>query len=162
MGYVSTNKCAAIVGWKCYIFRPVIAKSKGPPITGHQWPRGGVEVSLYSLSPSALGGGGWSAPRPGRFSPGKDPVPIVQEAGWAPGPVWTCAKNLACTGIRSPYRPARSQSLYQPSYPAHRPVIENGNFLIVPLLHSVNDMWNTQYTGLYRYTVNIWTSKNVQ
>jgi hypothetical protein len=20
--------------------------------------------------------------------PGKDPVPIVQEAGWAPGPVW--------------------------------------------------------------------------
>jgi hypothetical protein len=27
--------------------------------------------------------GGWSAPRPGRFTPGKDPVPIVQEAGWA-------------------------------------------------------------------------------
>src|SRR5215510_5556744 len=31
--------------------------------------------------------------------PGKDPVPIVQEAGWVPGPVWTCAKNLATTGI---------------------------------------------------------------
>jgi hypothetical protein len=42
--------------------------------------------------------------------PGKYPVPIVQEAGWAPGPVWTCAKNLATTGIRSPDRPARSQS----------------------------------------------------
>ena len=26
---------------------------------------------------------------------GKDPVPIVQEAGWAPGPVWTGAENLA-------------------------------------------------------------------
>jgi hypothetical protein len=51
---------------------------------------------------SALEGGGWSAPRPGRYTPGKDPVPIVQEAGWAPGPVWTCAKNLAPTGIRSP------------------------------------------------------------
>jgi hypothetical protein len=25
--------------------------------------------------------------------------PIVQEAGWAPGSVWTCAKNLAPTGI---------------------------------------------------------------
>jgi hypothetical protein len=25
--------------------------------------------------------GGWSEPRPGRFTPGKDPVPIVQEAG---------------------------------------------------------------------------------
>jgi hypothetical protein len=34
--------------------------------------------------------GGWSAACPGRFTPGKDPVPIVQEAGWAPGPVWTC------------------------------------------------------------------------
>jgi hypothetical protein len=29
------------------------------------------------------------------FTPRKDPVPIVQEAGWAPGPVWTGAGNLA-------------------------------------------------------------------
>jgi len=36
---------------------------------------------------SVLDGGEWSTPRPGRFNPGKDPVPIVQEAGWAPGPV---------------------------------------------------------------------------
>jgi hypothetical protein len=39
---------------------------------------------------------------------GKDPVPIVQEDGWASGPVWTGAENLAHTGIRSPDRPARS------------------------------------------------------
>jgi hypothetical protein len=52
--------------------------------------------------------GGWSAPRPGRLTPGKDPVPIVQEAGWAPESVWTCAKNLAPTGIRSMDRPACS------------------------------------------------------
>ena len=32
---------------------------------------------------------------PGRFIPGKDPVHILQEAGWAPGPVWTGAENLA-------------------------------------------------------------------
>jgi hypothetical protein len=51
---------------------------------------------------------------PAAFTPGKDLVPIVQEAGWAPGPVWTCAKNLAPTGIRSPDRPARSQSLPGP------------------------------------------------
>ena len=31
-----------------------------------------------------LAGGGWSTPRPDRFTPGEDPVPIVQEAGWAP------------------------------------------------------------------------------
>ena len=53
------------------------------------------------------------------FTPRKDPVPIVQEAGWAPGPVWTSAENLAPTGIRSQDRPARSQSLYRLRYPAH-------------------------------------------
>jgi hypothetical protein len=43
-------------------------------------------------------GGGLSAPRPGRFTPGKDPVPVVQEAVWVAGPVWAGAKNLAPTG----------------------------------------------------------------
>jgi hypothetical protein len=57
-------------------------------------------------------------PRP-LSTPGKDPVPIVQEAGWAAGPFWTGAENLAPTGIRSPDCPARSQSLYRLSYPAH-------------------------------------------
>jgi hypothetical protein len=47
-----------------------------------------------------------STPRP-YFTAGKDPVPVVQEAGWAPGPVWAGAENLAPTGIRSPGRPAR-------------------------------------------------------
>ena len=64
---------------------------------------------------------GWGVsvtPRP-LFTPGKDPVPIVQEAGWAPEPVWTGAKNLALTGIRSPSCAARTQSLYRISYPVH-------------------------------------------
>jgi hypothetical protein len=33
------------------------------------------------------------------FTPGKDPVPIVQEAELAPGPVWMGAENLAPTGF---------------------------------------------------------------
>ena len=41
-----------------------------------------------------------STPRP-HFTPGKDPIPILQEAGWAPGPVWKGAENLVPTGIRS-------------------------------------------------------------
>jgi hypothetical protein len=44
---------------------------------------------------------GWRVsltPRP-LFTPGKDPVPIVLEVGWAPGPVWTGAENLTHTGI---------------------------------------------------------------
>ena len=38
---------------------------------------------------------GWSKQRPGRFTPGKDPVPIVEDASWAPGLVWTGGENLA-------------------------------------------------------------------
>ena len=37
---------------------------------------------------------------PAASTPGKDPVPIVQEAGWAPGPVWR-AENLVPIGIWS-------------------------------------------------------------
>jgi hypothetical protein len=92
-------------------------KDKGHPITGHQGPRGGREPLILNLGARW----GWVvSTTPGRFTLGKDPVPIVQEAGWAPGPVWTCAKNLAPIGIRSPDRPARSQSLYRLSYPAQK------------------------------------------
>jgi hypothetical protein len=41
----------------------------------------------------------WPASRPGRFTPGKEPVPIVQESGWAPGPVWTGVENLDPLGF---------------------------------------------------------------
>jgi len=41
----------------------------------------------------------------------RDPLLIVQEAGWAPGPVWTGAENLASTGIRSPDRATRNESI---------------------------------------------------
>jgi hypothetical protein len=37
-------------------------------------------------------------PRP-LFTPGKDPVPILWEAGWAPGPVWTGAEYLTQLGF---------------------------------------------------------------
>jgi hypothetical protein len=49
--------------------------------------------------------------------PRKRPVPAVQEAEWAPGPVWTGVGNLAPTGIRTPDRPGRSESLYRLRYP---------------------------------------------
>ena len=62
----------------------------------------------------------WSTPRPGRFTPGNKPVPIVQEAGWAPGPVWIGAEYLANIGIRSSDRLACSESLYRLSYPGPR------------------------------------------
>ena len=60
----------------------------------------------------ALEGGEWAAARPGRtLPPEKDPVPIVQEAGWAPGPVWTGGKSRPHRDS-IPDRQARSQRLY--------------------------------------------------
>jgi hypothetical protein len=56
-------------------------------------------------------------PRPDRQ---RDPVPIVKEADWAPGPVWTGAEKLARAEIRFPDRLVRSKSLYRLSYPGPR------------------------------------------
>jgi len=63
--------------------------------------------SSYSFLTSALDGGEWSASRPGlALVQGKGPpVPIVQEAGWVPEPIWTQRleeKSSAPTGDRTP------------------------------------------------------------
>jgi hypothetical protein len=92
------------------------AKVNCHPRSGHKGPEVEYRHSSDLSLTSALDVGGWSTPRRGRSTPGKDPGPIVQEAGWALGLVWTGAENLASTGIRSPYRPARSESLYRLSY----------------------------------------------
>jgi hypothetical protein len=90
----------------------------------------------------------------------KDPVPFVEEAGWAPGPVWTCAENLAPTGIRSPDRPALSQSLYRLSYPAHRTesavakLISHGRFFVALLpVHAGCELTSCTPSrfGIFRY-----------
>jgi hypothetical protein len=65
---------------------------------------------------------GWlvnATPRP-LYLWGTDPVPILQEAGWATGPVWTGAGISSQSGIRSPDRPTRSKSLYLLRYPGPR------------------------------------------
>jgi len=85
----------------------------------------------------ALEGGEGSASRLCRsLPPGKDPVPIVQEAGWAPGPVWTGAENLVHTVIRSPDCPARSQSLYRLNYPG------NGSYMTAQNIRTVDSVAN--------------------
>ena len=48
------------------------------------------------------GGVGGQRHAPAAFAHGNVPVPIVQEAGWAPGPVWIGAENLAHIGLRTP------------------------------------------------------------
>ena len=70
--------------------------------------------SILSLT-SALHLDEWSTSRPRSFTLGNGPVPIVKEARWAPGPVWTNAENIAPIGIRSPQRVAKPTTLSRPA-----------------------------------------------
>jgi hypothetical protein len=87
---------------RVYSFKVKVKQSLYTP-----WRRLGERMySSYSFTTSALDGGEWSASRPGRaLPPGKGPpVPIVQEAGWAPEPVWTQRleeKSFAPAGDRT-------------------------------------------------------------
>ena len=47
-----------------------------------------------------------STPLP-HFTPGKQPVPVLQEVGWVPGTVWTAGKSRPYRDS-IPDRPARS------------------------------------------------------
>jgi len=91
------------------------------PRTGNEGPEREYGYNSTLSLTLALYGGARSTSRPGRVTPGeKEPVPNVQEAWWDPGPTWMGAEDLAPPppkiGIRSPDRPARSDSLYRLSY----------------------------------------------
>jgi hypothetical protein len=78
------------------IFLPFLIKGKGNVHhrTGHKGPEGEQRYTSTLSLTLALDGCGWSIPRPIRFTPRKDLVPIVQEAGWAPGPDWMGMENI--------------------------------------------------------------------
>jgi hypothetical protein len=68
------GQCRKPLPLDAYIYK---GKGKGHPITGHEGPEGEQTYSSTLSLTSVLVGDGWSTPRPGRFIPGKDPVPIV-------------------------------------------------------------------------------------
>jgi len=77
------------VKWSCY--RLGVAQRVGR----------GITVLFYDYGTRR----GWvvsSTPRP-HFTPGKDPVPNLQKAGWAPGPVWTGGKSGTIQPVVSRY-----------------------------------------------------------
>jgi hypothetical protein len=76
------------------------------PATRHEGAWEERRCSSYSFFHLALDGGEWSASRPGRaLLPGKGPpLPIGQEAGWAPESVWAqrlAEKSSASAGDRT-------------------------------------------------------------
>ena len=57
-------------------------KGKDHPRTGHEGPEGEYSYSCTLSLTSALDGGGWSTPRPGRFTPGKETrYPLYRRLG---------------------------------------------------------------------------------
>ena len=97
------------------------------------WPR--VWVALLFHDGDTRRGWVVNSTSPSHFTPGKEPVPILQEAGWAPGPVWTGGKSRPHRDS-IPDRPARSQSLYRLSYPAHEYNLVTS--LIMTSIHTQN------------------------
>ena len=67
------------------------------------------------------------------FTPGKTRNPLYRRLGGTQGRSGQVQKNLAPTGIRSPDRPTRNQSLYRLRYPAHFEWI-NSKWLEIVLL----------------------------
>jgi len=77
---------------------------------------------MYSFTlplTSALDGSVWSTPHPGRFTPGKDPVPIVRRLDGPQGHYGWVRKISPPTGFDLRTVQPRSESLYGLSYPAH-------------------------------------------
>jgi len=112
---------------------------------GHTANRGSRGIArIFHYHGTRRGWGVCVTPRP-LFTPGKDPLLIVHEAGWNPGPVWTGAENLAPTGIRSPDRPGRSQSVYLLRYSAHLSFsvlqLIPGQNIVVYSIHSIYMVW---------------------
>jgi hypothetical protein len=113
-------------------------------------------MKLYSFFDLAARWGEWSTSRPGRFTPRKDPVPVVYVTGWASGPVWTGAENLVPTGIRYPDLPSRSESLDRLSYPGPTNEMEGDEkceestqfFLICDALMSFSNLPSAWWTTL--------------
>ena len=66
-----------------------------------------------------------SMPRP-HFNPGKQPAPILQEAGWAPGPVWKGRKSRPHRDS-IPDRPARSSVAIPTELPGQHNNNNNNN-----------------------------------
>jgi len=63
--------------------------------TGPTAHRGSRGISLLFRDRGTRSGWGVRVTPWPLFTPGKDPVPIVHEVGWAPGPVWTGAEKMS-------------------------------------------------------------------
>ena len=107
-----THKSKPAYAWKWTVKEIMVKFSRHRPGVAQSLGRG-IALLFHDRGTTR----GWvvsSTPWP-HFTSGINVVPILQEAGWAPGPVWTGGKSRPHRDS-IPDRPARSQSLYRLSY----------------------------------------------
>ena len=107
--------------------------------TGSTTRRGSRGIALLFLDHGTRSGWGVNVmPRP-HFTPGKDPVPILQEAGWAPGLVWTDAEKLTPPGFDTRIvQPVASRYTKYTTRPA------SSVQLLLSIYHCVMLVWRTK------------------
>ena len=79
--------------------------------------RGNRCIALLFLKPRRKKGVGGQRHAPAALPPGKTPYPLYRRLGGPQGRSGRVQKISPSTGIRSPDRPVRSESLYRLSYP---------------------------------------------
>jgi len=117
--------------------------------TGRTAHRGSRGIVLLFLDYGTRRGWGVSlTPRP-LFTPGKDPAPIVQEAGWAHrAGLDRCGKSRP-NGIRSPDRPGRSQSDVMDS-------VTNTSYLFLVRIHKAEFRGGLRHFIIYKRLLELW------
>ena len=117
------NSTPQASGRECNSDRAIIAREKRKkmqwklvyhevhPRTGHEGPDGEQKYSYTPSLTSALDGGGWSTPRTGCFTPGKDPV-FYRRLGGPQGRSGRVRKIFPPPGIdRRTVQPVASRSV---------------------------------------------------
>ena len=98
---------------------------------------------------------GWvvsSKPRP-HFTRGKDPVPILQEAGWAPGPVWTGGITRPGTRSRTVQPPVSRYTDWAtgPTHEFYFPLSIKLKEISISLIHPLAEIVSTKFYRKYRW-----------
>ena len=109
-----------------------------------------AEVQLQPIRNPALEGSGWSALRPGRFTPGKERATIAHQAGRASGTVWKGMEGFSPTGFPPTDRPAVANRCTHYAIPAA--IILQYNLLLYSILYYTL----IHYTALYTIYIYIY------
>jgi hypothetical protein len=107
LSWRESNQDSSVIQPAVMSFVKKTNKRYSSPQNRSRRPRGGVQAELYSFFNLSTRWGGWSTPRPGRFTPGKETRhPLYRWLGGPQGRSGRVRNISPPTGIRSTDRPA--------------------------------------------------------